>query len=140
MSKREKPPAPIVRKTPRGIQAVDALGVETILSDPLGTEYDLVKRSRRSLPQLRLYWSILNNVVRATGKWPTSAHLHDQLKLICGFTRPVINWETGEVTQVVDSIAFDAMSHDDFRVYFDTAMEKLSEHLGFNPLEFLEAA
>lgn len=139
-NKRNKPPSPIVRKTARGISPVAAYDAETLMSDPLGTEYDLVKRSRRSLPQLRLYWSVLRNVVRATGKWPTEAHLHDDLKLICGYTRNLVNWETGEVSVVVDSIAFDAMNQDEFRAYFDTAMEKLADHLGFDPLAFVEAA
>ena len=140
MTKRDKAPSPIVRKTARGISPAAAFDAEQIMSDPFGTEYDLVKRSRRSLPQLRLYWSVLRNVVRATGKWPTEAHLHDELKIICGYTRPVVNWETGEVHQIIDSISFDAMTQDEFKVYFNQAMEKLAEHLGYDPLSFLEVA
>ena len=140
MTKRDKAPSPIVRKTERGISPVAASDAEQIMNDPFGTEYDLVKRTRRSLPQLRLYWSVLRNVVNATGKWPTAAHLHENLKIICGYTRPVVNWETGEVHQIIDSIAFDAMTADEFRTYFDLAMEKLSEHLGYDVLAFMEAA
>lgn len=140
MTKRDKPPAPIVVKLQRGISPAAAFDAEQIMGDPLGTEYDLVKRSRRSMRHLRLYWSVLRNVVRATGKWPTEAHLHDELKIICGYVRPVVNWETGEVHRIIDSISFDSMTQDEFKAYFDLAMEKLSEHLGFDPIAYLEAA
>ena len=140
MTKRDKAPSPIVRKTARGISPAAAFDAEQIMNDSFGTEYDLVKRSRRSLPQLRLYWSVLRNVVNATGKWPTATHLHEELKIICGYTRSVVNWETGEVHQIIDSIAFDAMTADEFRTYFDMAMKKLAEHLGYDPLAFMEAA
>lgn len=140
MAQRDKPPAPIVRKTPRGLSPVTGWDADLILADPPGTDYDLVKRSKRSNPQNSLYWVTLGNVCRATGKWPTAAHLHHELKLVCGFKMTVVDWETGEVSQAVDSTAFDAMSADEFRVYFDAAMEKLAEHIGFDPLAYGVAA
>ena len=140
MAHRDKPPAPIVRKSPRGLSPVTGWDAELILADAPGTEYDLVKRSKRSNPQNSLYWVTLGNVCRATGKWPTAAHLHHELKLVCGFKMTVVDWETGEVSQAVDSTAFDAMSADEFRVYFDAAMEKLAEHIGFDPLAYGVAA
>lgn len=140
MSKRDKPPAPIVRKTPRGLSPVSGFFADQILADPVGTEYDLVKRSKRSNPQNGLYWSALGEVVRATGLWPTAEHLHDDLKLICGYSRKAVNWDTGEVSTIPDSTAFNAMSADEFRVYFDTAMKKLAEHVGYDPLAFAVAA
>lgn len=139
-ARRDKPPAPIVRKTARGLQPVAAFFAEQILSDKAGTEYDLVKRSKRSNPQNALYWITLANVVRATGRWATAAHLHDDLKLMCGFRRTTVDWDTGAVRIVVDSTAFDAMNADEFRVYFDTAMAKLAEHVGFDPLAYSVAA
>jgi len=138
--KREKPPSPIVRKTARGLSPVHPMDAEAIMGDAAGTEYDLVKRSHRSNPQNRFYWQVLKMVVRATDKWPTSAHLHHELKLVCGYRMTVIDWETGEVSQAVDSTAFDTMTADEFRAYFDRAMEKLAEHIGFDPLAFEVAA
>ena len=140
MTKRDKRPAPIVRKEQRGLSPVAPFYAEQIIADPVGTEYDLVKRSKRSNPQNGLYWSTLSHVVKATGKWPTPEHLHHELKLVCGFKFTVVDWETGEASVAVDSTAFDAMSADEFRVYFDTAMEKLAEHLGFDPLAYLPRA
>lgn len=138
--RRDKAPPPIVRKTARGLSPVHGRDAEILMSDPAGTEYDLVKRTKRSNPQNALYWSALTCVVRATDKWPTPEHLHHELKLVCGFKMTVVDWDTGRVTQAVDSTAFDAMTNDEFRVYFDRAMEKLAEHIGFDPLAFAEAA
>lgn len=140
MAKQDKAPSPIVRKTARGLSPISAFDAERLMSDPLGTEYDLVKRSRRSNPQNSLYWSVLGSVVRATGKWPTANHLHNELKLICGYRMQIVDWKTGALSIAVDSTAFDAMSADEFRVYFDLAMQKLTEHLGFDPIAFGVAA
>lgn len=140
MSKRDKRPAPIVRKEARGLSPVSGFFAEMVMEDPMGTEYDLIKRTKRSNPQNGLYWSILGHIVKATGKWPTPEHLHHELKLVCGFKMTVIDWETGKATDAVDSTAFDQMSADEFRVYFDHAMEKLSEHLGFDPVAYLPRA
>lgn len=138
--RKDKAPAPIVRRTAKGFQPVSAYDAEILMSDPVGAEYDLVKRSRRSLPQHRLYWQVLTQVVRATGKWPSAEYLHDDLKLACGYRRQVVDWSTGEVSIAVDSTAFDAMNQDEFRVYFDLAMSKLNEHLGFDAMAFMEGA
>ena len=138
--RKDKAPSPIVRRTAKGFQPVSAYDAEILMADPVGTEYDLVKRSRRSLPQHRLYWQALTMVVRATGKWPTPEHLHHELKLACGYRMTVVDWETGEISQAVDSTSFDAMTHDEFKAYFDKAMEKLAEHVGFDPLGFYEGA
>lgn len=140
MSKRDKPPAPIVRKTPRGLSPVAAFFADQIVADPLGTEYDLVKRTKRSKPQNALYWKVLSEVVNATGEWATPSHLHMALKRACGFTYPTKDLVTGTEREEVDSTAFDAMSDDEFRVYFDTAMQKLAEHVGYDPLAFTVAA
>lgn len=140
MTKRDKPPAPIVRKTARGLAPVAAFFADRILEDPMGTEYDLVKRSKRSNPQNALYWVVLGETVKATGKWATAEHLHDDLKLMCGFSRTTVDWDTGAVNRIPDSTAFDAMTADEFRAYFDAAMAKLAEHLDYDPLAFRVAA
>lgn len=137
MTRREKEPAPIVIKTQRGLSPVASFDAEVIYSDQIGQEYDLVKRSKRSNPQLRLYWSMLGRVVQATGKWPSSEHLSDEIKLTLGYVKQVVDLRTGEVTKSVDSIALNAMSSDQFRLYFDQSVELLSDHLGIDPLAFM---
>jgi len=138
VSKREKPPAPMVEKAARGLIPVAAYDAELLWADPVGTEYDLVKRTRRSWPQLKLYWSMLNRVVKGAGKWPSAEHLHEAIKLTLGYVREVVNLRTGEVSLVADSAALDAMSPDEFRVFFDSATELLAARLGFDPLAFTE--
>lgn len=139
MAKRDKPPAPIVRKEARGLSPVNAFFAEMVINDPVGTEYDLVKRTKRSNPQNALYWSTLGHVVSATGKWPNAEKLHDALKRACGFI--TVNYDMqGNEFITTDSTAFEAMSADEFQVYFDLAMEKLADALGFDPMAYLPRA
>lgn len=134
MTRKDKRPSPIVRKGPKGLYPVNAHYAEVIHGDAMGTEYDLVKRTRRSLPQLGLYWSVLTKCVRATDRWANAEKLHEALKMACGFVTTNYTM-AGEPFYTVDSIAFDKMDADQFREYFDAAMRKLAEHLGFDPLE-----
>ncbi len=140
MAKRDKPSAPIVRKTARGLSPAASIDAEQVWADPVGTEYDLVKRTKRSWPQLKLYWSMLNRIVKATGDWPSSVHLSDEIKLTLGYRRVLANLRTGEVHECPDSIALDNMSHDEFMAYFEAAQALLAEKIGFDPLAFLEEA
>ena len=139
MSK-EKRPSILVRQTARGLSPVTASDAELLYAASMGDEYELSPMTKRSNRQLRTYWLALKRACDATGRWPTPEHLHDELKLVCGFKRNVVDMETGEVAVVVDSIAFGSMNHEEFRAYMDLAMEKLADAIGFDPLAFLEAA
>lgn len=134
---RSKPPAPMVEKTARGLVPASAHDAEVIDSASIGALFDLVPRSRRSNPQNRLYWGVLEKVVSATGAWPTSAHLHEQLVKGCGFTELVLNPFTGLYEEERDSTAFDAMPPADFKVFMDTALAKLSEAIGVDVMDLL---
>lgn len=138
MSKKEKPNI-VVRKTPRGLQPISGFDAEMLLAAPIGTEFNLVSLTRRSRPQLRTYWKALNEVVKATGKWPTSEKLHDALKRACGYVEIRYNLD-GSSYIATDSISFEAMNHEEFCTYMDQAMAKLAEAVGYDPLAFLEAA
>lgn len=140
MAKREKPPAPIVRLEARGLMPVSASDAEEINQFANGDEFDLVKRSRRSNKQLRTYWKALHGVVKSTGKWAAAEYLHDDLVFACGFVRWGIDLDTGEARKTRDSIALDAMKPDEFKAYFDAAMAKLAETVGYDPLRFLDDA
>ncbi len=132
-SRRDKPPAPIVTKTANGLKPVSGYDAERLDTEPIGAEFDLIKRSKRSNPQQGLYWRGLHLAVEATGNWPTASHLHEDLKLMCGFRRQAVDWETGEVFTTLDSTAFDAMTQEEFSVYFNAAQAKWIEHYGFDP-------
>lgn len=137
MAKRDKNPI-IVKRTARGLSPVSAYDDERMADDAIGTEYSLIKRARRSLPQHRLYWQALTAVVAATGMWASPEHLHDDLKLTLGYVRKSVNLRSGEIQVAVDSTAFDAMNADDFKAYFDKAMAELAAYTGLDPLAFYD--
>jgi hypothetical protein len=139
-TKRDKPPTPIVMKTPRGLSPVAAYDQELLMDAPMGAQFELVRRNRRLWPQLKLYWATLGQVAKATGRWPTAEHLSEELKLVCGFARSCVDWKTGEVLRIPDSVALHAMSEDDFGRFFEMAMAALSDHIGYDPLAYSVAA
>lgn len=134
----DKPPSPIVVKSPNGIRALRSWDLEAIASDPIGTEYELNRVSKRKPKQHRTYWKALGLVVKSTDKWATSAHLHDELKIACGYYRIAKNLRSGQELILPDSTAWDKMDQAEWQVYFDKAMEVLSGAVGFDPLSFLE--
>jgi len=140
MAKREKPPAPIVVLTSRGLSPVTMGDAEDIDAFSTGTEFDLVKRSNRSTKHLGTYWKALGQVLKATDKWASSEYLHDDLVYACGFVRWGIDLETGEPRKTRDSIALDAMTQGEFNDYFKAAMEKLAGAIGYDPLRWMDAA
>lgn len=138
MSVRDKPPAPLVVKAANGIRPARAWDLEAITPDPIGTEYELHRVSKRKPKQHRTYWKALGLVVKSTDRWATSAHLHDELKIACGFYRVAKNLRTGNELVLPDSTAWDKMDQAEFQTYMDKAMETLSRAVGFDPLSFLE--
>ncbi len=132
-------PTIIVRRTARGLSPVSGFDAEMLAMMTLGAEFDVVPRSRRSLPQHRTYWKALALVVNATEAWPTTGHLHRAVKRALGYVSSVKNLD-GSVSEEVDSISFEAMSQDEFKVYFDRAMQCIAEETGIDPLSFLAEA
>lgn len=135
---REKPPL-IVRREKRGLSPVSATDAEDLLAFPLGTEFDLVPRTKRSWPQLRTYWKALGIVVKATDQWASAEHLHDALKRDLGYFE-ICHDLNGKPFIRVDSAALDKMGHAAFCAFMDKAMARLSEVVGFDPLGFLSEA
>lgn len=76
---------------------------------------------RRTLPRQRLYWSVLQAVVDATGKWPNAEALHWSLKCYTGFIEEIASLN-GEVLIRPKSTSFARMGEQDFREYMDTAL------------------
>lgn len=135
---RDKPPAPLVVKAANGIRPARAWDMEAVMADPIGTEYELHRVSKRKPAQHRTYWKALGLVVKSTDRWATASHLHDELKLACGYYRVVKSLSTGHDILMPDSTAWDKMDQSEWAVYFDKAMEVLSGAVGFDPLAFLE--
>lgn len=138
MSTRDKPPAPLVVKSANGLRPLRAWDAEGLMADPIGTEYELHRVSKRKPKQHRTYWKALGLVVKSTDRWATAAHLHDELKIACGFYRVAKNLRTGNELILPDSTAWDKMDQADWQIYMDKAMGVLSGAVGFDVLQFLE--
>jgi len=140
MSVKDKAPPPMAVKTEKGLRPARAWDAEALSDDPFGTEYEMVKVTKRKPKQHRTYWRALSLVCKASNRWPTAEHLHDELKLACGFYRKAASLSTGEIMLIPDSTAFDKMNQDEWQSYMDHAMKLLSAECGYDPLAWLEAA
>jgi len=140
MSVKDRPPAPMVIRTEKGLRPARSWDAEALSDDPLNTEYELVKITRRKPKQHRTYWRALSLVAKASNRWPDAEHLHDELKLACGFYRKAANMATGDIMLIPDSTAFDKMDQDQWQAYMNRAMELIAQECGFDPLAWLEAA
>lgn len=136
---RDKPPAPVfVKQRGRAIPAT-AFDDELLQAFPEGQEFDLTPRWRRGNHRKHaLYWKLLSEVVKATGGWATSQHLHDELKRATGYWRPGLDLKTGRMRIITDSTAWDQMNAAEFDAYFDAAVAELARHLGVDPFEYLK--
>lgn len=136
---REKIPL-ILRRTERGLEPRSNLAREALAQYALHSDVEITVKKRRSLPQLRLYWAMLQNVVAATDGWATAEHLHDALKLDLGYTTPIKTVD-GKLAMIPDSVALAKMDSAQFQRFFDAAAARLAEVCGFDPLaETQEAA
>lgn len=136
---RSRPPYAMVERVAGGrLRPVAAYDAAVVDQARPGAVFDLVPRAKeRSNPQIKLYFGVLAAVVAATEVTPTAGHLHDQLVRACGWTHLVLNVFTGEWEEERDSVAFDAMSPEEFNLYMDRALAKLAEALGVDPLDLL---
>ena len=136
---REKIPL-VLRRTERGLEPRSQLAREALAQYALHSDVEITVRKRRSLPQLRLYWAMLQNVVAATDAWASAEHLHDALKLDLGYTMPIKTMD-GKLAMIPDSVALAKMDSAQFQKFFDAAAARLAEVCGFDPLtEAQEAA
>ena len=89
---------------------------------PVGTPVRLNFAQPRSLPRHRLYWVVLRLVVKNTELFATEEALHKVLLVGCGVTEPFLDLD-GNISLIPSSTAFDKMSEEEFKAYFDRAME-----------------
>jgi hypothetical protein len=90
---------------------------------PQGALFNLSPTGKRSNPHHNLYWSTLRKVARDTGKW-----------IACGYVRIKLSALNGELVNIPDSISFDKMDQRDFNTFFELAMTKLAEGIGYDPI------
>lgn len=126
MSK-ERPPIFVQR---RGSFLVPQAPIDSELLDgfPSGKPLRVAITQPRSVPQLRLYWSMLRLVADNMETEVTTEALHGWIKMRCGVS-VAIPLRSGAVDQVPGSVAFDKMDQEAFGRFFDRAMDLVVEHL-----------
>jgi hypothetical protein len=133
---REKIPLTL-RRTKAGLEPRSRLAHDMLAQYAEHSDVEVTVRKRRSLPQLRLYWAMLNNVVEATGAWPDAEHLHDAIKMDLGYVTPIKTMD-GKLVMLPDSAAMSRMDSAQFKRFFDAAAQRLAEVCGFDPLAITE--
>lgn len=126
-------PKILLQKTRTGLVPLDAYSAARIEGLPLGSEFSASATTKRANKQNGLYWSILREVIDATGLWSTEEHLHNLLKMDLGY-RSLEMKMNGEKHWVPDSTAFNEMDQEKFDTYFKKAMARLSEVAGYDVL------
>lgn len=132
-----KAPGIIVEKRDGHLVPVSAFDAELLAQQTDRAQFELKPMKARSLPQSRLYWQMLTNVVASTrlgDTYPTAHKLHDALMRDLGFVTVDYDLATGRPYVTRDSSAFDAMGADAFRDYMDRAVARLAEIIGCDPL------
>jgi hypothetical protein len=137
-AKGEKPPVPMMRKAGGRLSPVSQFDAEEFSAFPDGMLFDLIPRNKRTLPLHKTYWQALTKAVEATGRWGSRETLHTALKVAMGLVEPIYDLRGNVTGMQPHSTAFAAMDQQTFRIYFDGAMAKLSEAVGYDVLAFLE--
>lgn len=102
-----------------------------------GQLFTVIVASNRSDPHHKFYWLMLNKVVQNNHElWATATHLHDDLKMILGYYRTVINHASGGVYYVPNSTAYKSMDQKEFQEYFEKVVEQLTRILKYDPTIF----
>ena len=135
--KRDEPPSPQIIKTEKGLRPFRAWDGEDLAADPMGTVYEVVKTNKRRPRQNNTYWKALSLAVKSTDRWATARHLHEELKLACGYYRKAVSLKTGEEILLPDSTAFSKMDQTEWQTYMDKAMFVLSNAIGYDALSFI---
>ena len=136
---RDKRPLPIVRMERGRLVPASAYDAEALAALPDGTEFDARPRTKRSLPQHRLYWQALTRAVEATGRWQSPEALHTAIKVELGYVEPIFGLDGKVKGMIPESTSFAKMPAHEFRDFMDRAMQALGAAIGADPLDGLAA-
>lgn len=130
----DKPPSILIQKCPGGQLRPYGQHSGPMLDDMVtGQVMECKPRKGRSEERNSAYWAGLNAAVKATDAWPTTKHLHDDLKRLCGYVDFYHNPLTGRDEIRVQSTAFDKMSESEFAQFFRLAQTRFIGKMGFDP-------
>lgn len=105
----------------------------------MGSDVEVTVKTRRSHPQLRLYWVGLQNLVDATECAPTAEIMHERVKFELGYVE-IMHRLDGSKVYAVKSAAFSEMDGQEFKVFFDRARKLVLETYGVDPWQERQAA
>jgi len=125
-------------RTSRGITPELAMDADKFADVPFGKRIKVSVSFPRNRKRDGLYWAVLREVCRATDRWPSDKHLHEDLLITLGFWVKVVSL-AGEVRLMRDSTAHDKMTDPEFAAYFNRAMALLAQEIGYDPLAEYEA-
>lgn len=94
----------------------------------------------RNMKQHRKYFAVLNNVVEATGEWPSTEVLRFDLFKQLGRGTIRVSHFDGSTDFIPDSMAVASMPRDEFERLYDDTMRLLTERYGCDPEMLTEAA
>ena len=97
-----------------------------------GTHCLVKLRRPRNIKHNSLYWTLLKKVVLATGRWTTEEALHRWLKIKLGMYE-IVGTADGKTLVTFDSTDFVSMAQDEFKAYFDYAIEVICVETGIDP-------
>ncbi len=94
----------------------------------------------RNMAQHRKYFAILNNVVEATGEWPSTEALRYDIFRALKRGQDRVSPVDGTVYFVPDSMAVASMPRADFERLYDDTMKWLTDRYQCDPEMLLEEA
>ena len=131
----DTPPPLLMQKTREGFKPYDRYSFGQLSDDANGQVYKLTPRKGRMVARNSAYWVGLGLAVKATDAWPTSEHLHNDLKRLCGYIDVFHNPLTERDEIRVQSTAFNRMTESEFAAYFQMAQQRFIAKMGFDPWE-----
>ena len=129
MAKNEKPPLYMIRKGSSLLPEMQ-VDAEAIWLIPEGQRVKVSLTEHRNTQRLRAYWSILGEVVKATGCAPTPEALHELVKLETGHTIK-LRLGNGMKVELPGSIAFDKITESEMAAFFQAAEQFLASEYGW---------
>ena len=127
----KKPEKPVYAFRRRGNALVPDMDMDARALEGIA-EGQLVRadiKEFRSLPRLRAYWAMLDEVVAATECAASAERLHEAMKLELGIVDLV---KVGTMTVAIPgSIAFDKFTEAEMAEYFRIAEKWLAEKYGY---------
>lgn len=127
-----------LRTEDKGIVPEMAMDADLMADIPYAKRMKVSVSFPRNRKRDGLYWAVLREVVRATERWPSDKHLHEDLLITLGYWVKVVSL-SGDIRLMRDSTAHDKMTDPEFSAYFNRAMALLAQEIGYDPLAEYEA-